>query len=109
MRTHYAWQFGKLSRAVGVLATNTGDARNRVWVASTYLFQVSPTSIPVECREDIEWIQRMLTRYSPDQHDDSALSATFRRTRNRTAGKIAERIWHVYHVYGAALRATGQA
>lgn len=103
MSKHWHWLFGKLSQAVGVLATNGGDARNRVWVAATYLMQIPPESVPPECRDDIAWIQHMLTRHEPGERDESALSATYRRTRVSTACKIAERVWHAYHVYDSAL------
>jgi hypothetical protein len=104
MSRNYEWLFGKLSQAVGVLVSNPGDVRNRVWVASTYLMQISPEAVPLECREDIEWIQHMLTRYSPGPLDDSAIRATYRRTRNKTASKIAERVWRAYLVYDFAMR-----
>jgi hypothetical protein len=103
MSKHYVWLFGKLSQAVGILVSNTGDARNRVWVAAPYLMQIPPGAVPPDCREDLKWIQHMLTRFPPGTYDDSALSATYRRTRNRTAGKIAQRVWHTYHVYDVAM------
>ena len=45
----------------------------------------------------------MLTRHEPGPYDDSAVTATFRRTRNVTASKIASRVWHVYSLYDAIL------
>lgn len=101
---HWAWQFGKLSSAVGVLVGHPGDARKRIWAASRYLLQISPDLIPLECRKDIVWIHRMLTRYPKGEYDDSDLQATYRRTRNVTACKIAERVWYAYHVYDGVMQ-----
>jgi len=100
---HWTWLFGKLSSAIGILISGEADARNRVFVAAKYLLQIPPDAIPPECREDMRWIQHMLTRHEAGPYDDSALAATFRRTRNSTAGKIAARAWHVYSVYDAVL------
>ena len=100
---HWNWLFGKLSSAVGVLVSSESDARNRVFSASKYLLQIPPESVPPECQEDMRWIRHMLTRHEPGPYDDSAVSATFRRTRNSTASKIASRVWHVYGLYEYAL------
>ncbi|WP_152597826.1 hypothetical protein [Novilysobacter arseniciresistens] len=100
---HWTWLFGKLSSAVGVLVAGESDARNRVFVASKYLLQIPPDAVPPECQEDLRWIRHMLTRHEPGPYDDSAVAATFRRTRNTTASKIASRVWHVYAVYGSVL------
>jgi hypothetical protein len=109
MQKHWVWLFGKLSQAIGILVTNRGDVRNRVWVASKYLLQIPPQSVPPACRNDIIWVQHMLTRYPADAYGCSALDATYRRTRSVTAAKIAERIWHVYHVYETALESENSA
>jgi hypothetical protein len=102
-KNHWAYFYGKLSQAVGVLVTNPFDVRNRVWVAAEFLLQIPPEAIPAECRKDVAWIQHMLKRYPKGEYDDSAVSATYRRTRTVTAHKIAKRVWHVYHVYDTAL------
>jgi hypothetical protein len=100
---HWAWQFGKLSSALGVLITSHSDVRNRVFSAAEHLLQVSPDAIPPPCQEDMRWIHHMLTRYPQGPYDDSRLTATFRRTRNVTAGKIASRVWRVYSIYDSVL------
>ena len=97
--------FGKVSKAIHVLVTNNYDVRNRVWVASDYLMMLDPDSVPEQCREDVVWIQHMLTRYPPDEHRRSALDATYHRTRCVTASKIAARVWKLYHVYETAFQA----
>jgi len=100
---HWSWLFGKLSSAVGVLVTGEPDVRNRVFSAAQYLLQIPPESVPAPCQEDMRWIRHMLTRHQPGPYDDSAVTATFRRTRNVTASKIASRVWHVYSVYDSIL------
>jgi hypothetical protein len=68
------------------------------------LLQICPDFIPQECREDIAWIHHMLTRYPKEAHDASDLRATYRRTRNITACKIASRIWRAYQTYDSVMQ-----
>jgi len=103
MTQHWAWMFGKVSSAVGELVTGAGDARNRVWAASEYLFQLSPDMVPDSCKDDVTWILQMLTRYPASGYYKSNMEATFHRTRNSTACKIAARVWHLYHVFDSEL------
>jgi hypothetical protein len=100
--------FGKVAQAVGVLITNHNDVRERVWVASRFLFQVQPGGLPASCREDVEWIHHILTRYPADSLYKNRLDATYYRTRKVTASKIAERVWKLYHVMESELRTRGQ-
>jgi hypothetical protein len=102
---HWSWQFGKVAEAVGVLVTNHNDVRERVWVASKYLFMLHPDMVPPSCRDDVVWIQKMLTRHPASGYDKSAVEATYRRTRNVTAGKIAQRVWTLFHQFQTALDA----
>jgi hypothetical protein len=101
---HWSWQYGKVAQAVGVLVTNHNDVRERVWVASKYIFQLHPDMVPPSCNHDVAWIQKMLTRYPPSGHDKSAVEATYRRTRNVTAGKIAQRLWILFHQFQTELK-----
>lgn len=103
MTQHWAWQFGKLSSAVGVLVSHPGNARQRVWASARYLMQISPDCVPPQCKDDVAWIRHMLTRHPKGPYDESDLQATHRRSRCTTACKIAERVWHTYHVYADAL------
>jgi hypothetical protein len=100
--------FGKVSGAVGILVTNQNDVRERVWVASTSLFAVQPAGLPPTCRKDIKWIHHMLTRYPAEYPYESSAHATYHRTRNVTASKIAARVWKLYHLMETELRARGQ-
>ena len=89
MPDNLGYMFGKVSEAVGLLVSNQNDVRDRVWVASKYLLMVQPSALPTSCRKDIEWIHRMLTRYPAEPPYKSQLRATYDRTRNATASKIA--------------------
>ena len=100
--------FGKVAKAIEILITNQHDVRNRVWVASTYLMMLHPDSVPENCREDVIWIQQMLTRYPPMEYYKTAIEATYRRTRCRTAEKIAHRVWKLYHEFETAFEARAQ-
>ena len=102
---HWNWQYGKVAQAVGVLVTNHHDVRERVWVASKNLFMLHRDAVPSSCRDDVIWIQKMLTRYPASGYDKSAVEATYRRTRNVTAGKIAQRVWTLFHKFQTALDA----
>ena len=98
MPDNLVYMFGKLSKAVEVLVTNHGDIRNRVWVAAEYIFLVQPEGLPEHLRPDVEWIHKRLTKYPPNAVHKSALAATYQRTRSVTAGKIAARVWTLYHL-----------
>lgn len=99
MSNNWVYLFGKLSEAIEVLVTNSGDVRNRVWVAvSRFNFIMSPDSVPESCREDVVWIQQMLTRYPATRDYKTPLEATYYRTRNITASRIAQRMWKLYHL-----------
>ena len=108
MRDNLGYMFGKVSQAVGVLITNHNDVRERVWVASKYLFAVQSSGLPASLREDVEWIHHMLTRHSAEPPYRSRVQATYHRTRNVTASKIAARVWSLYHLMDTELRARHQ-
>lgn len=108
MPNNLVYNFGKVSQAVGVLITDAHDARKRVWVASDYLLAVVPRELPTSCREDMEWIRRMLVRYPAEPPHRSRVEATYRRTRNVTASKIAARVWKLYHSMISEIEARDQ-
>lgn len=105
MPDNLIYMYGKLSKAVEILATNNHDVRNRVWVAEEYLSAIQEEGLPDSCKEDIRWIHKMLTRYPPTYPNESTLDATYRRTRNRTAHKIAVRILKLYHIMQSEVEA----
>ena len=100
---HWNWQYGKVAKAVDILVTNHNDVRERMWVASDYLFMLHPDMVPPTCRDDVVWIQNMLTRYPASGSHKSAVAATYHRTRNVTAGKIARRVWNLFHQFQTEL------
>lgn len=96
---HWPWQFGKLAQAVAVLVTGEGKVRERVWAATEYLNALHPEMVPPSCRKDLDWIQKALTKYPADKRYKSAMEATYHRTRNATAAKIAKSIWRMYNQF----------
>lgn len=108
MPDNLVYMFGKLSKAIEILITNHGDVRNRVWFAAPYIFMVQPDGLPDVLREDVEWIHKAMTRYPPNELYRSELEATYHRTRNVTAGKIASRIWMLYHLMETEIAARKQ-
>lgn len=104
MHDNLAFMFGKLADAVRVLITDPGDVRTRVWAAAPYLRMLKASGLPEACRADIAWIHHMLTRYPATKHHSSE-QATFRRTRNITASRIAARVWTLYHLMENTLKA----
>ena len=102
------YMLGKVSQAVGVLITNQSDVRDRVWEASNYLFMVQPKGLPASCRKDLEWIHHMLTQHPAEPPYRSRVQATYHRTRNVTAARIAARVWKLYHLMDSELEARGQ-
>lgn len=108
MPNNLVYVFGKVSQAVEVLITNEDDVRARVWAVSDYLFSAHPGALPASCRKDIQWIHHMLMRYPAEPPHRSRVEATYRRTRNVTASKIASRVWKLYHLINFELAAQHQ-
>lgn len=108
-RIHWTWQFGKLSEAVRVLATHSGDVRHRVWAAVEHLNKLHVDMIPQCCSEDLRSIQAGLTKYPATELHESAMEATFHRTRNKSAVKIADRIWKMYRDFQSELESQEHA
>jgi hypothetical protein len=108
MPDNLGYMFGKVSKAVGVLVADPGDVRDRVWASAKYLFAVDPNGLPASCKKDAQWIHQMLTRRPAEPPYFSSVRATYRRTRNVTASRIAARVWKLYHLMDTELRARGQ-
>lgn len=85
----------KLETAVVCLATGEGDVRSRLCSAYREFHPLRPEWLPASLRGDYEWIVERLTSRRP-VHDESRVEATMARMRNRTAAKIAQRLWDVY-------------
>ena len=108
MRKRWTWAFGKISQAVEILATDPHDARHRVWRAADYFLSVMPEDLPTNCYSDFEDIRKRLLRCPPSGHYKSAIEATFARTRNTTASKIAADMLRVYTKFQLAFEADKQ-
>jgi hypothetical protein len=67
-----------------------------------------PDMVPHSCKDDVAWIQKMLALHPPSGYDKSAVEATYRRTRNVTAGKIAQRVWSLFHQFQTELEARSE-
>lgn len=105
MPDNLAYMFGKMSDAITIVVTGRHGIRERVWEAAPYIFMVQPDGLPESCREDIERIRHMLTRYPPIPPETSALRATYSRTRSITAQEIAARAWTLCHRMNSELDA----
>ena len=99
------YMYGKLSKAVEILATNHGDVKNRVWVAAPELSMVQAAGLPESLHDDINWIHAMMNRYPADHIYKSTLQATYHRTRNVTAERIARRVWTLFHLMQTEIEA----
>ena len=88
--------YGKVAKAVNILATDEGDIKRRLLLAGESMFLVPPDGVPANVREDIVWIHEQLTRFDP-VGSEGRLHATVRRIRRKTCSKIADRIMDVYY------------
>lgn len=103
MRDNLTYMYGKLSKAIETLITNHHEIRNRLWIAAPEIFMVQAGGLPASLHGDVNWIHAMMTRYPATDVHRTALKATYHRTRNITAEKIARRVWKLYHLMQAEL------
>ena len=89
-----------LLRAERYLAVGEGDARERVKRAYLRLRTLQAEQLPPELRSEWQAIAREVTRYGPqkDRHGlvRNAVEHTLLRIRNKTARRIAERIYRMH-------------
>jgi hypothetical protein len=90
-----AFAFGKISKAVYLLATEPGDVRSRLRSAYLPLAFVHRDMIPTELRPHFEWVMAMLTRRQPRFPWEDSLDTTLGSMQNRTGTRIAERIMYI--------------
>ena len=92
-------------KAARHLATGEGDARERVWLAYLAIHHFQPELLPENLRDDFVWVRRQLTKRNPERnevvrgskvHEEGLIEANLRTMKNRTASKIAERIYTIY-------------
>ena len=84
----------KLELAVYELATGIGTAKDRVYAAALVFWPVQPGDLPASLRADYAAIRRDLTKREPRAKEGRIL-ATLWRMQNRTAAKIAQRIYEL--------------
>lgn len=87
------------------LATGEGDARKRVGLAHLAIHHLQPERMPEELRDDLEWIQKQLTKRDPERtrvirngqwQEEGLVDANLRTMKNKTASRIADRIYTLY-------------
>ena len=92
-------------RAVRHLVTGEGDARKRLWSAYVAIRHFQPEHMPEYLREDFEWVSRQVRKRDPERqdvvsgstiHEEGLIQANIRTMQNRTASKIADRIYTMY-------------
>lgn len=97
----HSYTVEKLTDALTCLATHPGDARKRVVSAYYCIHTLDETDFPEECRKDWNWILAELTKRGSfvDQNGNTTCGAvenTMNRRKNKTASKIAEKIYELY-------------
>lgn len=86
----------KFGPAIGDLITGPGDARSRVRDAYGHFGHLQIERAPSAIRDDLEWILCRLHKHEPRFTEDTRVDASIRRMQNRTASKIASRIYRIY-------------
>lgn len=84
----------KFERAITILAAGKGDARSRVGPAYRCFWHIPLEEYPIDLREDVLWITKMLTRLKGRK--GYVIPDNLRRMKNKTASKIAHRISSIY-------------
>jgi hypothetical protein len=98
------YAFEKFSLAVLELAIGKGDVRSRLYDAWLQFHTVSTNDLPIELREELNWINSMLTRCEASYPGESKVLATLRGMRNSTGQKIAYKIVSMTDKLNAYLR-----
>lgn len=91
----------KLTNALKILATHPGDARKRMIVAYLAIRSLNECDFPVIHRAEWNAIIAELTKHPPEcDANGNVLRSSVERTMtsrtNRTAAKIAERLYDLY-------------
>jgi len=88
------YQIEKFKAAITILAIGEGDARSRIGPAYYCFWHIPLEDYPVDMREDILWITKMLTRLKGRK--GYVIADNLRCMKNKTASKIANRILDIY-------------
>lgn len=99
----------KLSAAVHILATGTGDVRDRLGHAFISFHPVQERDFPEPLREEWRWVKSQLTRFGPLYGPEGKVSVgsvehTLSRIKNSTGAKIAAKIVHLQEELECYLR-----
>ncbi len=84
----------KFEGAITILATGEGDARSRIAPAYHCFWHIPLEDYPVDLREDVLSITKMLTRLNG--REGYVIADNLRRMKNKTASKIARRMLDIY-------------
>ncbi len=98
----YQYALEKLSTAVRCLIVGEGDARSRVLLAYRAFGYLALDQFPPTAQEEYQQIINELTKRDPEGEweerewaEYGPAQANLRRMKNRTASKIAERIYNL--------------
>jgi hypothetical protein len=83
------------------LAVGQADVRSRLVTVYLACHTLTPEDFPQEFQKDWQWIVQQLTRYGPilDYNGEVRIGSvehTMRRIKNKTAAKIARKIYNLY-------------
>jgi hypothetical protein len=101
----YDYALEKFEDARQILAVWEGDVRSRLGTAYSCLIVISSAPeeyLPEELVEDFQWVKNQITKYSEPPHplghewQKGDVLYTLSRIYNKTAARIAERIWDIW-------------
>jgi len=97
----YTYTVEKLTNTIECLATHPGDIRKRVTAAYQYFYVLNTDDFPPKYQKDWEQIIKELTKYEPilDLNGNVIIGKvknTMRHMHNKTASKIAKKIYTLY-------------
>jgi len=97
----YNYAAEKLTNMLEVLATHSGDVRERLAAAYWTFGRLKPEDLPEETRKDLDWIRKALAKRGPliditGKQVRGSIENTMRYTRKATAQKIAKKLYELY-------------
>ena len=103
VHSRYDYMVEKLGNAIEILATHPGDARARIIASYLQFHTLRASDFPEQLRADWEWIISEITRFGPAPdfgigRRRGSVEHTMSRVRNRTAAKVAEKLYELYWV-----------
>ena len=97
----YAYTIEKLTTTLECLATNPGDARQRLTDTFLCFHMLTENDFPEELRKEWRQVIHEMNKFGPVMNIKgeiirTSVENTMRRIRNATASKIAKRIYALY-------------